>query len=138
MILSRTSHYALRAAAFLAEASEDEGSTPVAEISQALDAPRNYLSKILHQLARRGVLTSTRGPSGGFRLAQDPTRIKLIDLVEPVDARFTERECLLGHGVCNDATPCAAHSHWRDLNDAVVRFLEETTLADLTRQERSS
>jgi Rrf2 family protein len=137
VILSQTSQYALRAAAYLAEAPDDAGWTPVADIAEALDAPRNYLSKILHQLARRGVLTSARGPGGGFRLAAASTEIRLIDIVEPVDAPLAERACLLGRGVCNEARPCAAHARWRDLNDAVTRFLERTTLSDLTKRAGS-
>ncbi len=131
MTLSRTSRYALRAAAYLAESIEEDRPATVNDIASALDVPRNYLSKILHQLAKRGVLTSTRGPSGGFRLSAAPDEIKLIEIVEPVEPGFTQRECLLGRPSCSDDTPCSAHEHWSELNDAVTRFLEETTLADL-------
>lgn len=133
MIFSQTSRYALRATAFLAERVADERPTPVAEIAAALDVPRNYLSKILHQLARSGVLVSERGPRGGFRLASPPEAIRLLDVVEPVEPRSTERNCLLGRPTCSDETPCAAHAHWRELSDAVERFLSETTVAELTR-----
>lgn len=133
MIFSRTSRYALRATAFLAERAAEERPTPVAEIAEALEVPRNYLSKILHQLARSGVLLSERGPRGGFRLAAPPEAIRLLDVVEPVEPRSTERNCLLGRAICSDETPCAAHTHWRELADAVERFLGETTLAELAR-----
>ena len=133
MILSRTSRYALRATAYLAEQTARERPTPVAEIAQALDVPRNYLSKILHQLAQRGVLLSERGPHGGFRLAMPPAELKLIAIVEPVEPQFAQRQCLLGRPVCSDDSPCAAHEHWQEVSDAVSRFLEETSVADLTR-----
>jgi Rrf2 family protein len=132
MTLSQTSRYALQAAAYLAESTDEDARATVGEIAEALDVPRNYLSKILHQLAKRGVLTSTRGPSGGFRLSALASEIKLIDIVETVEPRTTERECLLGRPTCSDATPCSAHDRWREVNDALTRFLEETTLADIT------
>ena len=131
MTLSQTSRYALRAAAYLAELAPEDRPAPVSDIAGALDVPRNYLSKILHQLAKRGILTSTRGPSGGFRLSAAPEEIRLIEIVEPVEPGFTQRECLLGRPRCSDEAPCSAHEHWSELNDAVTRFLEETTLADL-------
>jgi len=130
-MLSRTSRLALRAAAFLAGVAPDDRPTPVAVIADALGEPRNYLSKILHQLAKRGVLSSVRGPSGGFSVSADPTEIKLIEVVDPAESVFAERECLLGQAVCSDASPCSAHDHWSELNDALKTFLEETTLADL-------
>ena len=68
MILSKSAKYALRATLCLAEC-EGERPMPVDEIAERLDVPRNYLSKILHILARTGTLDSTRGPGGGFRLA---------------------------------------------------------------------
>lgn len=135
MILSRTARYALRAAAFLAEGADEERPIPVADIAEALEVPRNYLSKILHQLAQRGVLVSERGPHGGFRLAVAPADIKLVEIVDPAESRVPQRDCLLGRPVCSDDTPCAAHAHWRELSDALERFLQETTLADLTRPD---
>jgi len=133
MLLSRTSRYALRATAFLAGRAAEERPTPVAEIAAALGVPRNYLSKVLQQLARRGLLVSERGPRGGFRLASPPEAIRLLEVVETVEPRTAERDCLLGRPVCSDETPCAAHSHWREVSDAVERFLGETTLAELAR-----
>ena len=64
-MLSRTAEYALRAVLFLADRGEP---TNVDLIAERLGVPRNYLSKTLHRLAREGVLTSTRGQGGGFRL----------------------------------------------------------------------
>jgi len=135
MLLSQTSRYALRAAAYLAERFAEERPVPVGEIADAIGVPRNYLSKTLHQLARHGVLTSERGPKGGFRLARDPRQVRLYDVVAPLEPAFTERSCLLGRPSCSDADPCAAHERWRDLADRVTHFLESTHLTDLTRSD---
>lgn len=112
--------------------------TPVrgSEISEALDIPANYLSKILHQLARAGVLNSVRGPSGGFALAQPTDELNLAELLEPIEAERLDRRCLLGRPRCRDADPCAAHDQWRSLSEHIDRFLEETTLASLSKPPR--
>ena len=131
MIISKTSRYALQAATFLAEHFADDRCVRVGEIADGLDVPRNYLSKILHQLARAGVLNSVRGPKGGFRLAQSPADITLAQVIGPVEPALSDRLCLLGRPICSDDDPCAAHSHWQQLSADLTRFLDETTLADL-------
>ena len=131
--MSKTSRYALRAATFLAERFEDSKSLQVQEIAEGTDVPRNYLAKILHQLARQGVLVSVRGPRGGFRLAREPAEISLADVVDPVEPGLGNKHCLLGRPTCSDDDPCPAHSRWQHLSGDLARFLEETSLADLIR-----
>lgn len=133
MLLSQTSAYAVRAAIHLAEHAA-AGPVPVADIAEALGAPRNYLSKILHQLARSGVLVSERGQHGGFRLARPPQRTHLAEIVMAVEPKRLDRRCLLGRPECSDTEPCPVHDRWRSLADAITRFVHETTLADLQRR----
>lgn len=132
MLLSQTSAYAVRAAIHLAERF---GGAPVpgGAIAEALGVPRNFLSKILHRMARSGVLVSERGPRGGFRLAAPPGQIRVAGIVAAVEPQALERRCLLGRPDCNDADPCPVHDHWRVLAEGIVSFLEGTSLADLQR-----
>ena len=131
MLISQTSRYAVQAAIYLAERWGQDRLVPVGEIAEALDVPRNYLSKTLHQLARDGVLVSVRGPKGGFRLSGDPATLTLADIVLPLEPTITDRRCLLGRTTCSDEDPCAAHDRWKSLADQEARFLVETSLADL-------
>ena len=130
MILSQTAVYALNAIVRLARCPEGER-VRVDDMASELDVPRNYLSKILHQLARDGLLTSTRGPGGGFTLATPPKELSLHNVVRRFDDLSEESGCLLGRGRCSDHDPCSAHEHWKDVSRAVSRFLQETTVADL-------
>ena len=98
--------------------------------------PRNYLSKILHQLAKAGVLVSARGPSGGFRLRDEPGALTIADVIGPVDPIADHRRCLLGREVCSHSNPCAAHEQWCDIAERMHAFFHDTTLADLTRPAR--
>ena len=130
MILSKSSVYALRATLCLADAG-DEGSVRVGDIAERLAVPRNYLSKILHVLARENVLISTRGPRGGFRLAVPAHELRLTDIVCHFDDMSDGAQCLLGRERCLESDPCAAHAQWRDVGAALRSFLENTSLADL-------
>ena len=90
-MLSKTSRYALGATAALAERWDEGCAIRVGDIAADLDVPRNYLSKILHQLSRAGVLTSERGPKGGFRLARGRRRAaKLNERTERGRAQRTK------------------------------------------------
>jgi Rrf2 family protein len=128
-ILSQTAEYAVRAVVYLASA-EPGRLVRVGEVAEAIGVPQNYLSKTLHQLVRAGVLASTRGPAGGFRLASPAERMTLVDVVAPFDS-LEPRGCLLGRPVCSDRTACPAHWRWKPVTQSARDFLEHTTVADL-------
>lgn len=129
-MLSQTGEYALRAVLFLAD-NRDQGWIPVDRIAEALKVPRNYLSKTLHVLAREGILVSSRGPHGGFRLASDPEDLRLLDVVDPFETLERRATCLLGRPQCNDLDPCPAHERWKAVAGRVASFFSETTVAQL-------
>lgn len=137
MILSQTAVYALKATLCLADSGQD-APVRVDDIAKELGVPRNYLSKILHALARGGVLDSTRGPGGGFRLAHSADEVTLSQVIEHFDDLTTRSGCLLGRTQCSDEDPCAAHSRWKHVSDAVSTFFDETSIADLSKTEPSS
>lgn len=130
-MLNHTAEYVLRIAVYLTE-HRDRGPVKASELATALSIPQNYLSKILHQLARDGLLVSLRGRAGGFRLARAPEHITLAEMVRGFDSVGEGRRCLLGKSECSDLTPCAAHDRWRELAAGHARFFHETTLAMLT------
>ena len=131
MFVSKTTRYALQAATDLAKRWDENAPSQAAEIADRTGVPKNYLSKVLHQLARGGVCLSERGPKGGFRLARNPSEIPLAEVVEAVDPSMTDRQCLLGRPACRDSDPCPAHAQWKTISEELDRFLHETSLADL-------
>ena len=130
-MLSQTAEYALRTILFIAQRSKEDGPVQTEAIAEALDIPRNYLSKILHRLARQGVLHSTRGRGGGFLLTRPPKELPIIDVVGLFDQISPGRRCLLGRPVCSDANACDAHAAWKDMSERVAVFFRETTVGDL-------
>ncbi|MBT8488238.1 MAG: Rrf2 family transcriptional regulator [Gemmatimonadetes bacterium] len=130
MILSKSANYAVRAALYLSESAGD-GPVPVDEMAEQLDVPRNYLSKVLHELARTDILESTRGPGGGFRLARPAEEVALSDIVRVYDEVPDETTCLLGRSACSDVDPCRAHDRWARVRSQLIDFLADTRLADL-------
>jgi Rrf2 family protein len=130
-MLSRTGGYALHAAITIAERSAGGAPVPAGEVAAALGIPANYLAKVLHVLARTGILVSERGRTGGFRLSRPPEEIRLVEVVDAFDDLGRERQCLLGRGACTEVGGCPAHAEWRSVSAPAFRFFETRTLADL-------
>jgi Rrf2 family protein len=127
-MLNQTAEYALRSVLFIAE-SPQGSRVRVDTIAAALGIPRNYLSKVLYQLARSGILSSVRGPTGGFHLHRDPRTLVLADIIEPFDP-INDR-CLLMRRQCREIDPCLAHNKWKVVAVAIRHFFRHTSVADL-------
>ena len=130
MIISQTAGYALRAMVHLADLGNGKP-TRVDDIASALSVPRNYLSKILHTLTQAGLLSSMRGPGGGFTLASQPSNVRLVEVIRLFDARDGDHTCLMGQDQCRAEGPCPAHSRWAVVKEQVTSFLSDTTISDL-------
>lgn len=129
-MLSATSDYALRAVLVLARA-YGRRAVRADEIADATAAPRNYLAKTLNALAKAGVVTSARGPQGGFALAVAPDALTLARVIDCFDEPRPHTRCLLGTVPCDPAHPCAAHHCWTGIMAARRAPLASTTVADL-------
>lgn len=128
-MLSKSAEYALRALHRLAFAG-GEGPVTTARLAEAVGAPENYLSKLLHRLQQEGLVDSRRGRGGGFALARPPAEVTLAQVVAPFDD-VMERRCLLGRSECRDDDPCSAHEAWLEAAGRLRDFFRETTLAEL-------
>jgi len=127
-ILSATAEYALRAVLVLAR----EGRRLSAdEIARATGAPANYLSKTLNVLAKAGIVTSARGPAGGFGLALQPDELTIARIADAFAEPSRPSVCLLGSRPCNPEAPCAAHHRWSAIAHLMHDTLANTSLADL-------
>jgi len=132
-VLSRSGLYALQATLHLAQ---DDSGRPVSagRMAEVLDLPPEYLAKVLRQLKAEGLLTSTRGARGGYRLAVDPAELTVDRVVRPFDEVEPPKRCLLG-GECDLTDPCAAHLRRLEWNAARARIFAATTLTDLLPEE---
>lgn len=129
-MLSQTAVYALRAAIRLA-GHHGPGAVTVKDLARDLDIPRNYLSKILLALARKGVVESVRGPGGGFRLARAGGETSLLAVVSAFDDIPAHRTCLLGRAECSEANACPVHRRWTAVSEEVAAFFRDTSLGDV-------
>lgn len=130
-MLSTTADHALRAVLYLSRFPPGTR-VPADEIADATGAPRNYLAKTLHALVRSGVVSSARGPLGGFALAIPAEVLTVARVVDPFDEPRAHPRCMLGRHPCSSLTPCAVHVRWTEVLEARRGPLAKTTIARLT------
>jgi Rrf2 family protein len=128
-MLSRTSEYALRALIHLVQ-NEANWPIPGAHIASETSIPRNYLSKILRELVRVGILESSPGRTGGFRLGRPAKQVSLFEILAPFE-QFERRRCPFGNQLCSDVNPCGAHDQWKRVVETLQQFLLQTTVYDV-------
>jgi Rrf2 family iron-sulfur cluster assembly transcriptional regulator len=130
MIYSRSTEYAIRAFVNLARVPEGKYAM-VKQIAEQEGIPAHFLAKILQQLARKGLLRSSKGPTGGFSLRTPAKDISLVQLVEALDGLTDYQKCVSGLAECTDDAPCGMHDSWKMLRARIMDYLEKTTISDL-------
>lgn len=91
------------------------------------------VSKLLKQLAQAGLVVSTRGISGGYRLARAAQRITVADIVTAMEGPIGMTECSAHTGLCNHELRCGVRVNWQRINQAIGDALANVTLADMVK-----
>ncbi len=110
-----------------------ERATPATrdEVSEAQNIPRRYLATILNDLRRAGLVTASRGPEGGYRLAKNPELISLADVIRAVDGPLTQVGGVRPENLDYTGSAVNLGEVWLKLRAAERELLETTTLREL-------
>ena len=127
VIFSKKCEYGLQAVLYLATQHTGEV-IPADEIAKKLNIPKEFVSKILQSLTESGIVDSRKGKSGGFFLAKDPSRIRLIDIVAAIDGLGMFNNCVLGFPNCSPDNPCPLHYKWGELRNKAYNMLTDETI----------
>jgi Rrf2 family iron-sulfur cluster assembly transcriptional regulator len=103
----------------------------LADIAQAQHLSLAYLEQLFGPLRRAGLVTSARGPGGGYRLARPAGEISVSEIIEAVDEPLHTTRCEDGGPGCLDGQRCLTHDLWAELGDQIRLFLQALTLADV-------
>jgi len=135
VIFSRQCEYALQAVIYLALKPGGE-MTSIKELARKLDIPYHFLGKILQDLTYKGLLSSQKGPQGGFRLAMPAKDITLFHIIEAVDGVAFTNSCVLGFPECSGQNPCAVHEKWAGVRENIYSMLVNKNIAQVARDMR--
>lgn len=135
MLYSKTAKYAVLALAEVA-ARDTGGLISTRQIATATSSPYPLLAKIVNQLHRSGFIQATRGKQGGIKLARPASEITIKDVVVALDGSAILSDCPLYLDPCDCTKPCTLHEIWKPARDAVVDFLETTSIQDVADARR--
>lgn len=132
MKLGTKGRYAVMAMADLASHAEGRP-VPLADIADRQGISLSYLEQLFGRLRRGGLVTSARGPGGGYRLSRSPADTRVGDIVLAVDDQPQTLQCTPEHGACcaNDQEQCLTHDLWAQLGMQIQHFLNGVTLEDV-------
>ena len=135
-MLSNTSKYAIRALIYLALFASNEKKAGIKEISKNLDIPTPFLGKILQMLAKHNLLSSTKGPHGGFSLYKPAMDISIMEIIEIIDGSDSFDTCVIRTSKCDNDAPCSMHEKIGPLRMEMKKIYETETVADLASEFR--
>ena len=129
MKLTTRGRYAVTAMLDLAIHGDDRP-VSLADISGRQEISLSYLEQLFAKLRRGALVTSVRGPGGGYRLARARPQIFVAEIIDAVDESVDTTKCQ-GAGDCQGGETCLTHYLWEDLSEQIHTFLESISLADL-------
>jgi Rrf2 family transcriptional regulator, iron-sulfur cluster assembly transcription factor len=109
---------------------QNRGPVTLAAISERQHISLSYLEQLFGKLRRASLVSSVRGPGGGYNLAQPAAGISVADIVSAVDETMDATQCG-GKENCHDEKRCMTHDLWATLNEKMHEYLSSVTLADL-------
>lgn len=133
-MLSNACQYAIRAILYLSQKSKEERKIGVREIGEALEIPKPYLAQLLRNLAASDILTSTKGPGGGYFLTKSNRDKTLWDIVVCIDGSSKFDSCFLGLERCDDVNPCPVHYAVAPFKETILKDFKLKSIARITRE----
>lgn len=130
MMVSTKGRYALRIMIDLAIHGK-EGPVSLKDIAQREDIGIKYLEIIVASLNKNGLLESSRGKNGGYRLNKSPEEYSISSILNAAEGSLAPVACVEAEDSCENAHCCKTYTLWKELDDVIENFLSSKTLADI-------
>lgn len=134
MKLTSKGRYAVTAMIDIA-LNQGKGPITLSLISERQGISLSYLEQLFAKLKRAGLVSSARGPGGGYRLSRAANEVTISQIIHAVDELVDARKCA-GRANCNNGDECLSHELWADLSELIDTFLKNITLQTLIDQKQ--
>lgn len=128
-MLSNACKYAIRSVLYLALQSDENNKIGVKKIAEELETPQPFLAKLLQQLNKGNLVSSTKGPNGGFYLSTKDKERAVWDIVKNMDGTSKFEECFLGLSTCSDENPCPVHFIVSPFKEKLMENFRDKTIS---------
>ena len=136
-MLSSSCKYGIRAVTYIASKSKNKEKVGLKQISEDLKLPTPFLAKILQLLAKQKILSSTKGPHGGFSLLKDAKDITIMDIIITIDGRDLFDNCLLHNTTCKcvmeNKMACPLHVEYAGIRNKVIQMFSKNNIENLVK-----
>ena len=129
-MFSNSAKYAINAVLYLAINAKGSEKILAREISDSISVPKAYIAKLLQELVRHDIISSERGPKGGFYLTEANRKVPMIKIVEMIDGEDLFKSCVLGLAHCDETKPCPLHEKISPYRWSLLTALEYNTIQD--------
>lgn len=130
-MLSNSSKYAVKAVLFLALHSNENNKIMVKDIAKPINVPQAYIAKLLQELVRENIISSTRGPKGGFYLNKENENQPVISVLNIIDGEKRLTSCMLSLEKCDEDKPCPLHAILSPSRNKILKILKGKTIKEL-------
>jgi Rrf2 family transcriptional regulator, iron-sulfur cluster assembly transcription factor len=127
-MISKSCQYAIRAAVYLASRVDENLKLNVKAIAKEIDAPEAFTAKTLQILNKHSIITSLKGPYGGFFIEEYQLDVPILNIVNAIDGLQIFKSCGLGLKKCSEKNPCPFHNDYKILREAMLSTFEKTTI----------
>lgn len=131
IMISKSCKYAIRAVVFIASQAPKNGKPGVKEIAEEIEAPQAFTAKILQSLSKYKIVTSLKGPYGGFYCESYQLELPVIEIVNAIDGLAVFKECVMGLHNCTDEHPCPMHYKYAETRNNLLLSFQQTTIGNL-------
>ena len=130
-MFSKTTEHALRATIYIAQKGTRDDKLGIDEIAKAIDSPKPFTAKILQMLTRDKIVSSTRGPNGGFYFTAQAKKLPAIAILKAVNDEGVLKRCILGLRECSQKNPCPMHAEYKEIRGQLNNLFEKKTIGSL-------
>ncbi len=136
-MLSNSSKYAVKAVLYLALYSSEDKKVMVKDISDPINVPQAYIAKLLQELSKEKIISSVRGPKGGFYLSDENKQQSVFNILKIIDGEKRLTGCMLSLEKCNEEKPCPLHNLLSLSRTTILNNLKEKTISELAEDVRN-
>lgn len=133
-MLSQSSKYAIRAVLYISNYSNKKRKIGSKKIANELHIRAPFLAKTLQELTRENIISSVKGPHGGFFLSPENNKKTLFDIIKCIDGDQKFETCFLGQEECNDEQPCVVHHLYLPFKNELLKKLKTKTIVEMANE----